>query len=44
MVHLATKPGEKRCPKCKSKDIDIVHEGTKKVLICLDCGYEEFVD
>ena len=30
-----------KCPKCDSNHIDYVDEQGIKVLICLDCGYDE---
>jgi hypothetical protein len=44
MVHLAHHPNQRQCPNCKSGDVDIVSEGGKHCLICLDCGFEEFVE
>ena len=37
MVHKAEE-GKPKCPKCGSGHVDLVDN--KKVLICLDCGFE----
>jgi len=38
MVHEADINAMYKCPKCNSKEVDLVDDN--KTLICLDCGYE----
>lgn len=39
MVHKAEE-GKPKCEKCGSGHVDLVKEGNKKFLVCLDCGWE----
>ncbi|MBD3313949.1 hypothetical protein GF345_05900 [Candidatus Woesearchaeota archaeon] len=34
----------RKCPKCKSADVQMVHYRGAKALVCSNCGYDERED